>query len=150
MGTALVTPAYSSARTLLYLGGPTSPPDYVLQGRLGDIKFGGVSIDIVDVSNQESAAHRTLATLLKSGDMTANIFWEPDQEQDQELFGLIIAEPPALQQWMVKWPVPLPSTYSWIFNGWLSKFAPDASIGKSLMAPITVSIDDSITPVFTA
>lgn len=140
---SLVVPAYASAETLLYLGGPTSPPTYVLQGRMGNLKFGGVSIDVVDVSNQESTAHRKLATLLNPGDLTADFYWEPDQTQDQALFGLVIAAPPVLQQWLVKWPVPT-GHYQWVFNGYLSKFTPDSSIGKALMAPITISVDDSI------
>ena len=46
---SLVVPAYPSAGTLLYLGGPTSPPTSVLQGRCGDVKFAGISRDVVDV-----------------------------------------------------------------------------------------------------
>ena len=149
MATPLVVPAYASQNTQLYLGGPDSPPTYVLQGRIGDIKFGSISVDVVDVSNQSSTAHRILATLTKIGDMTANFYWEPDQTQDQELFGLVIAQPPALQQCKIVWPVPSPSTAVWLFNGYVTKFPADASIGKALMAPLTISVDGNITPVYT-
>lgn len=53
---ALNVPALASAHTKLYLGGATSPPSYVFQSRMGDIKFNGVSIDMVDV--QQPGEHR--------------------------------------------------------------------------------------------
>ena len=138
---ALNVPALASAHTKLYLGGATSPPSYVFQFRMGDIKFNGVSIDMVDVSNQESTAHRMLGTLLKTGDMTAKLFWEPAQAEDLALFAIVITSPPPLEQWVVEWP----DGTVWAFNGYLSKFAPDASIAKELSAAITISVDGSIT-----
>src|SRR5580704_5171595 len=134
---ALVLPAISSFDTQLLWGGPTSPPSYQLIGRLGDIKFNGVAIDMVDVSNQTSTAHRMLGTLLKTGALTANHYWEPMSTQDQALFGIIITAPPALQQWEVIWP----DGTIWTFNGYLSKWTPDASIGKALVAAIEITID---------
>ena len=132
--------AIASANTRLFLGGPTSPPTYVDQGRIGDIKFNGVSIDMVDVSNQESRAHRMLGTLLKTGDITAKLFWEPESAQDMALFSIVITAPPALQQWVVEWP----DGTIWAFNAYLSKFAPDSTIAKELNAALTLSVDDSI------
>ena len=116
---------------------------------MGDIKFAGISVNVVDVSNQESGFHSTLATVGKIGDMTANFYWEPDQTQDQDLFALMLQRPPALQQWKVVWPVPSPATYAWAFNAWLTKFAADATIAKALMAPITLSVDSGLTVIST-
>jgi hypothetical protein len=141
---ALIVPAIASFDTLLYLGGPTSPPSYVQQGRIGNIKFNGVAIDMVDVSNQESPAHRVLGTLLKTGDLTFDLYWEPKSTQDLALFELVITAPPALQQWKVVWASAADGTI-WAFNGYLSKFTPDASIAKALMASCTISVDDTIT-----
>ena len=140
MPTPLTLPAIASAKTRLYLGGPDSPPTYVFQGRLGDIKWNGVSIDMVDVSNQESDAHRMLGTLLKTGDMTAKLFWEPSSAQDMALFAIVLTAPPALQQWALEWP----DGTIWAYNAYLSKFAPDATIAKELSAALTLSVDDSI------
>ena len=142
---AFTVPAIASADTLLYLGGPSSPPSYVLQGRIGNIKFNGVAIDMVDVSNQESPAHRVLGTLLKVGDLTFDLYWEPSQTQDIDLFDLVITTPPALNAWKVAWASGSLYTNNWIFNGYLSKFTPDASIGKALMASCQISVDDTIT-----
>lgn len=145
---SLALPAISSFNTELWLGGPTSPPSYVLQGRIGNIKFGGISIDIADVSDQTSTAHRKLATLLNPGDMTYDLFWEPASTQDIDLFNLIITAPPALQQWKVVWAAGTDGT-AWMFNGYLSKFPADATIGKALMAPgCTIAIDGAITVVY--
>lgn len=145
---SLVLPAISSFNSELYLGGPTSPPSYVLQARIGNIKFGGVAVDVVDVSNQTSTAHRKLATLLNPGDMTFDLFWEPMETQDMDLFGLVIAAPPVLQQWKVVWASGTDGT-AWLFNGYLTKFPADATIGKALMAAgCTIAIDGSITPVY--
>ena len=141
---SLVLPAISSFNTQLQWGGPTSPPSYVLVGRLGDIKFNGVAIDMVDVSNQTSTAHRMLGTLLKTGALTANHYWEPDDSQDQSLFDIIITAPPALQQWEVIWP----DGTIWAFNAYLSKWTPDASIGKALVAALELTIDDSISVTY--
>ena len=142
---ALTVPAIASAQTLLYLGGPDSPPTFTTYvGRLGNIDFAGVQIDMVDVSNQESVAHRMLGTLLKSGDLNAVLYWEPIIAQDQALFGLVIEAPPQLQAWKLVWP----DGTEWLFNGYLTKFTPKADIGKALEASITISIDDQITPVY--
>lgn len=146
---SLALPAIASFNTELFLGGPTSPPTYVLQGRIGDIKFNGVAIDMVDVSNQTSTAHRMLGTLLKSGALTFTLYWEPAVTQDETLFNLIITAPPALQQWKVNWASSVDGTI-WLFNGYLSKFTPDASIGKALTAACEITIDNSITVVYGA
>jgi len=147
---SLSLPAIASFNTELYLGGPTSPPSYVLQGRIGNVKFGGVAIDVVDVSNQTSTAHRKLATLLNPGDMTFDLYWEPASTQDEDLFNLVIAAPPVLQQWKVVWAAGTDGT-AWLFNGYLTKFPADATIGKALMAPgATISIDGAISVVYGA
>lgn len=147
---SLALPAISSFNTTLYLGGPTSPPSYVVQGRIGNIKFGGVAIDIVDVSNQTSTAHRKLATLLNPGDMTFDLFWEPASTQDQVLFNLVFAAQPVLQQWKVVFALGTDGT-AWLFNGYLSKLPADASIGKALMASgSTITIDGAISVVYGA
>ena len=139
---ALPVPALSAFNTQLWLGGPTSPPSYVEQGRMADLKFAGVGVDVVDVTGQTDTAHRLLATLTKIGDMTAMFYWEPSQVQDQALFGYVLSR--QLLQWKVIWP----DGSSWLFNGYLTKFPPDASIGKALTCTITVSVDGTVTPVY--
>ena len=147
---SLALPAIASFNSQLYLGGPTSPPTYVLQARIGNVKFGGIAIDVVDVSNQTSTAHRKLATLLNPGDMTFDLYYEPSSTQDEGLFNLVIAEPPVLQQWKVVLAAGTDNCQL-LFNGYLSKFPIDASIGKALMASgCTIAIDGSITPVYGA
>ena len=148
---ALALPAIASVNTTLFLGGPTSPPTYVAvggsNGRIGNIKFGGVAIDVVDVSNQTSTAHRLLATLLKTGDMTFDLFWEPTT--DNALFALVTAAPPVLQQWKITWTLGGTYTQSWYFNAYLSKFAPAADVGKALVSACTIAVDGSISIVGT-
>ena len=144
---SLALPGIPSFNTTLYLGGPTSPPTYVAQGRTGNIKFGGITIDSVDVSNQTSTAHRMLATLLKTGDMTFDLYWEPTS--DAALFALVVAAPPVLQQWKITWVLGSSYAVSWYFNGYLSKFAPSSDIGKSLVASCTILIDGSISIIGT-
>lgn len=143
---ALIVPGVASFNTELYLGGPTSPPSYVLQARIGNIKFGGVAIDVVDVSNQTSTAHRKLATLLNPGDMTFDLYWEPQDSQDMTLFDLMTTAPPALQQWKVVWVAGTVNATTWLYNGYLTKFPADATIAKALMAPgCAITIDGAIT-----
>lgn len=148
---SLALPAISSYNSQLYLGGPTSPPTYVLQARIGNIKFGGLSQDIADVTNQTSIAHRKLATLQNPGDMTFDLFWEPAATQDQTLFDLVVPGTAAvLQQWKVVLAAGVDGT-ALLFNGYLSKFPIDASIGKALMASgCTIAIDGGLTVVFGA
>jgi tail tube protein len=138
--------AIASQDSILYLGGPTSPPTYVALGRLGDIKFPGLGVDIVDVSNQNSQFHRTLATLAKIGTVTGVLYWEPASTQDQSLFSIIYTAPPVLQQWKMIWP----DGTSYAFNAWLSKAALDATIAKALMANIELTVDNGIAVVYGA
>lgn len=144
---SLAIPGLASFNTTLYLGGPTSPPTYVAQGRVGNIKFGGVSIDTVDVSNQTSTAHRLLGTLLKAGDMTFDLFWQPTT--DSALFALVVAAPPVLQQWKLTWVSGSTYSQSWYFNAYLSKFAPSADVGKALVCACTLAVDGSISIIGT-
>jgi hypothetical protein len=145
---SLALPAISSYNSQLYLGGPTSPPSYVLQARIGNIKFAGIAIDVVDVSNQTSQAHRMLATLLKPGDLTFDLYWEPAATQDMTLFNLVLAAPPVLQQWKVVLAAGTDGT-ALLFNGYLSKFPIDASIGKALIATgCAITIDNTISVVY--
>lgn len=144
MPVPLTVPARASQDTLLYLGTSGSPSNFgAALGRLGNIEFGGISIDVVDVSNQESTAHRKLGTLLNSNDMTAMLFWDPSVAQDDELFELIITAPPELRSWKVVWAGGLKT---WYFNGYLTKFPAKADIGKELNAALTITIDGTITP----
>ena len=82
---SLALPAIASFNSQLWLGGPTSPPSYVLLARIGDVKFNGLAIDTVDVSNQTSRAHRKLGTLLNPGDLTFMLYIEPSSTQDSAL-----------------------------------------------------------------
>jgi hypothetical protein len=144
---SLALPAIASYNSQLYLGGPTSPPTYVLQARIGNIKFAGMTIDMVDVSNQTSTAHRMLGTLLKPGDVTFDLYTEPATAQDQALLELVLTAPPALQQWKIVLAAGTDGT-ALLFNGYLSKYPLDASIGKALTVPCTISIDNNVTVVF--
>lgn len=146
---ALSLPAIASYNSQLWLGGPTSPPTYVLQARIGNIKFAGMAIDMVDVSNQTSQAHRMLGTLLKPGDVTFDLYTEPASAQDTILLDLVLAAPPALQQWKIVLSAGTDGT-ALFFNGYLSKYPLDASIGKALVVPCTISIDNTVTVVFGA
>lgn len=139
----LALPAISSFNTQLYLGGPTSPPSYVLLTRIGDVKFNGLAIDTVDVSNQTSTAHRKLGTLLNPGDLTFVLYIEPSSAQDAALLAILFAAPPPLQQWKV---ITAAGTDSgvFIFNGYLSAMPIDASIGKALMVQAKITIDDRV------
>ena len=144
MSTPLVMPAISSFNSQLWLGGPTSPPSYILQARIGNIEFTGIAIDMVDVSNQTSNAHRMLGTLLKSGDFTFDLYMEPSSTQDTTLLELMLTAPPALQQWKVTLAESVDGA-SLLFNGYLSKFPIKADIGKALVTTATISIDGGIT-----
>ena len=146
---ALALPAIASYNSQLWWGGPTSPPSYVLQARIGNIKFNGMTIDVDDVSNQTSQAHRILGTLLKSGDLTFDLFYEPSSAQDIVLLDLILTPPPALQQWKVVLAAGTDGA-SLFFNGYLTKFPIDASIGKALRVPCAIRIDNTVSVVFGA
>lgn len=139
----LALPAISSFNTQLYLGGPTSPPSYVLLARIGDVKFSGLAIDTVDVSNQTSTAHRKLGTLLNPGDLTFVLYIEPGSTQDAALLAILFAAPPALQQWKVVTAAGTDGS-SFFFNGYISAMPIDASIGKALMVTGKITIDGAV------
>ena len=141
---SLALPAISSYNSQLWWGGPTSPPSYVLQARIGNLDFAGIAIDMVDVSNQTSVAHRQLGTLLKSGDLTFDLYLEPSSTQDTSLFEIVLTAPPALQQWKVVLAESVDGA-GLFFNGYLSKFPIKADIGKALITNGTISIDGGIT-----
>lgn len=140
----LPVPAIASARTLLYLGTDASPSvfsDFI--ARLGNVKGPNTSMAIVDVSNQESVARRKLATLLDSGVLTADLYWEPTSTQDEDLFDLYTQAPPVLRSWQVVWP----DGQIWQFAAYLSKWQPDSAIAGALKTAIELTLDGQITVV---
>ncbi len=141
---SLALPAIASFNSQLWLGGPTSPPSYVLLARIGDVKFNGLSIDTVDVSNQTSRAHRKLGTLLNPGDLTFMLYIEPSSAQDSALIAVLFTAPPPLQQWKVVLAAGTDGGQM-IFNGYLSAMPIDASIGKAMTVQAKITIDDQVT-----
>ena len=140
----LNVPAIASARTLLYLGTNASPSVFTaFLARLGDVTGPGTSVAIVDVSNQESVARRKLATLLDSGSVTANLYWEPTSVQDDALFAVYQTAPPELRSWQIQWP----DGQLWLFNAYLSKFSPSSKIAGALMSSLELTIDGQIVVV---
>lgn len=137
-------PAEASQNTELYLGGTTSPAVFTSPlGRIGNIDFAGIAVDVVDVSNQQSSAHRKLATLLNPGDMNFVLYMLPTSTQDVDLFALVITAPPALAAWQVVFP----DGETWQFLGYLTKFPVKADIGKAIEVACTITIDGAITVV---
>ena len=141
---SLALPAIATFNSQLWLGGPTSPPSYTLLARIGDIKFADLAIDMVDVSNQTSVAHRMLGTLLKSGDLTFNLYLEPATAQDTGLLDILLTAPPALQQWKVVVAAGTDGSQL-LFNGYLSAMPIDLSIGKVVTVQCKISIDNTVT-----
>ncbi len=140
----LNVPALASARTLLSLGTDASPSVFTaFLARLGDISGPNTSVAIVDVSNQESVARRKLATLLDSGTVSANLYWEPDSTQDAALFAVYQTAPPELRSWQIEWP----DGQLWLFNAYLSKFSPSSKIAGALVSSIELTIDGEIVVV---
>ena len=141
MSGVLAVPAIASAQTQLYLGTDASPSVFTSPlGRLGNIDGPNSSAAVVDVSNQTSTRRRKLATLVDSGQLTAILYWEPSQTEDQQLYDLFAEAPPVLRSWQIIWP----DGTIWLFNAYLTKFAPKADIAKELNAAITLDIDDDI------
>lgn len=137
----LSVPAIASANTLLFLGTDASPSVFTTHfSRLGDITGPNTSVAIVDVSNQESVARRKLATLLDSGSLTANLYWEPTNVQDEELFTIYQTAPPVLRSYQVQWP----DGQVWLFNAYISKFSPSSKIAGALVSAIEFTIDGQI------
>ena len=141
---ALTVPAIAAANTLLYLGTDASPSVFSANvARLGNVKGPNTSVAVVDVSNQESVARRKLATMLDSGSLTADLYWEPTSVQDENLFDVYTAAPPVLRSWKVVWP----DGQAWLFAGYLTKWQPDSTIAAALKTAIEIVIDGQITVV---
>ena len=136
----LEVPAIASQNTRLSLGTDVSPSvftDFI--ARLGDIAIGNETT-VVDVSNQESGARRRLATLIGNGPLTANLYWEPTETQDEELLALKNQVPPVLRSWKITWP----DTQEWFFAAYLTKFSPSSKIADALRSAFELTIDGEI------
>ena len=133
-------PADASADTLLFLGTDASPSVFSsFLARVGDIASTS-SIAVVDVSNQNSVARRKLATLLDSGNITFNLYWQPTSVQDEALLALYHTAPPVLRSWEIQWP----DGQQWFFAAYLTKFAPAAKIADALRSACELTIDNQI------
>ena len=137
----LPVPALAAAQTLLFLGTDASPSVFTAHfSRIGDVNGPSTSVAVVDVSNQESVARRKLATLLDSGMVTFNLYWEPESVQDQALFAVYQTAPPVLRSYKIQWP----DGQVWLFAGYLTKFAPASKIAGALVSACEIVIDNQI------
>lgn len=134
-GFPLPVPAIGGNNTLLFLGSPASPSIFLdFIARLGDIAS-STSVKTVDVSNQNTAWVRKLATIADGGTVTVPLFWLPSDTDDQALIDVFVAK--QLRSYQLQWP----DGKSWFFNAYITKWATKAPVEGALTADLEFTID---------
>lgn len=137
--------AIPAINTLLQYGNGASPEVWTTIANIGDLAGPTMDSTVVDVTSQSTGDYfrRKIQTLLDSGEISAPLYFVPNDAGHQALLEIFLGRSGNNGQpgyWRVLWPVAAGSV-PWIFQGWLTKF--------SLKAPVAGVIEAAITITFT-
>lgn len=104
----------------------------------------GLALDTEDVTthDQATAYEEVVSTVLRSGEISLDIVYDPAAATHNATTGLL--------KWMddktrVYFDLTFMSTYNWIFNGYVTGFEPSAPQDGALTASVTIKLDGAPT-----
>lgn len=126
----------------LQRGDGADPEVFTAVAEVLDIQGPGMSADLIDVTNQDSAGsyREFIAGAKDGGEVTFNINYIPTNATHDATSGLLEAFDTGSQDnWKLIWPDAAPST-EWTFTGVITAFQPSANIDEQLQASITLKV----------
>lgn len=104
----------------------------------------GLALDTEDVTthDQATAFEEVIGTILRSGELSLDIVYDPAETTHAATAGLL--------KWLndktrVYFDITFFSTYNWIFNGYVTGFEPSAPVDGALTAAVTIKLDGAPT-----
>lgn len=126
---------------LLKMGDGGSPENFATVAGVSDITLPGVSVDVVDVTAQDTQGWREkLATLKDPGEVTFEVFFDLTEATHGNTSGLLKK---ATEGKKVNWKVEF-TQYSpvktWSFSGYVKRVEPQARRDNALTAAVTIAV----------
>lgn len=134
-----ITTAASSADTVAGVA-------YTTVAYVQDIAGPGLAADTEDVTthDQTTAWEETVATILRTGELSAGIVYDPNETTHAVTSGLLYRY---LNKVKSAFQMTFPGPYTWYFHGYVDGFEPGAPVGGGLTASLKIKIDGSPTLV---
>ncbi|MEM4167749.1 MAG: phage tail tube protein [Candidatus Caldarchaeum sp.] len=134
-------PAKVGYGTLLKMGDGGSPENFATVAGVSDITLPGVTLDVVDVTSQETNGWREkLATLKDPGEVTFEVFFDLEDPTHGNTNGLLKkAQEGKKINWKVVFQQYSPAK-EWSFSGYITRFEPQSRRDNALTAAVTIAV----------
>lgn len=131
---------------LLKMGDGASPENFSTVAGVSDINLPGVSVDLVDVTPQDTQGWREkLATLKDPGQVTFEVFFDLEEATHGNTSGLLKkAQEGKKINWKIEFGQYSP-VKTWQFSGYITRVEPQARRDNALTAAVTIAVSGAPT-----
>ena len=136
---------YDAYGTALYKGTNTG----TAYAQVTSITGPSMSLDTVDVTSHDSTSawEEVVATILRSGDLTMDIVYDPADATHKNASGGLLADFIARTAVVFTLIFPDAATTEWTFSGYITAFEPSAPVDGALTASVTIKPSGVVTLV---
>lgn len=106
----------------------------------------GITLDMVDVTEHDGEGwEEQIATLLRSGPITADILWDPAEATHKNVAGGLVHD--LVNKTKSAWSIGLPTTPATeiSFEGYVTGFTPSMPVEGALTASVTIKATGKVT-----
>lgn len=139
--------ARAAINTLLKVGGGGSPESFTTIGNVSSIDGPGITVDVVDVTTHSNANawRKKLATLIDAGQLSFDLFWDPDDVTHNASVGTLGDIVNRIRQtFRVEFPVGPTNRPYFEFSGYYTSHSFSFPVDGVITAKVTVTIDGPI------
>ena len=127
--------------TKLMVGNGGGPETFTEVAHVSNISGPSLALDTEDVTthDQANAFEQVVATILRTGDITLDIFYDPDEGTHDAATGLLDDyEKKTLRNFQIRFPST--GKVQWAFAAYVTGFTPGAPVGGALTASVSLKI----------
>lgn len=127
--------------TKLMVGDGGGPEAFTEVAYVSNISGPSLALDTEDVTthDQASAFEEVVATILRTGDITLDLFYDPDEGTHDATTGLLTDyEAKTLRNFQIRFPST--GKVQWSFAAYVTGFNPGAPVGGALTASVSLKI----------
>lgn len=129
---------FSAFGTIIRRGGVAG----TVIAQVSSISGPGLTLETEDVTSHDSAGgwEEAVATILRSGEVTLDIVYDPNLATHRNATGGLLADliSRTPQTWAITFPV-TPVAH-WVFSAFVTGFEPDAPVDGALTASVTMKL----------
>lgn len=127
--------------TKLMIGNGGGPETFTEMAYVSNISGPSLALDTEDVTthDQASAFEEVVATILRTGDVTLDLFYDPDEGTHDAATGLLDDyEKKTKRNFQIRFPST--GKVQWSFAAYVTGFNPGAPVGGALTASVSLKI----------